>query len=62
MNEIKNIQLSLGDIIQISSLRNKTLHDKIFLIQYIDENAIEIVNKEGMISFIQAIKGDMSLA
>ena len=50
MDEIKNIQLSLGDIIQISSLRNKTLHDKIFLIQYIDENTIDIVNKEGMIS------------
>jgi hypothetical protein len=38
------LTLELGDIIQIISPTNDTLHEKIFLINYIDENQIQLIN------------------
>jgi hypothetical protein len=38
------LQLELGDIIQIEAHKNDILHDQVFLIQYIDNNTLTILN------------------
>ena len=42
----KNINLQLGDIIEIIATSNKSLHEKQFYIKYIDATKIEIINQE----------------
>lgn len=46
MSRKKDIYLELGDIIQIQSPSNATLHEKIFLIDYLDSSRIEIIDVE----------------
>ena len=46
------IKFELGDIIEIHSQNNHNYHQKIFIIDYIDENVVELINvsnKEGNI-------------
>ena len=38
--------LELGQVIQIISPLNANLHEKIFLIEYLDDNLIKLVNEE----------------
>ena len=46
MSATQNISLKLGTIIKIISPTNDELHDKIFLIDYLDNNIVEIINDE----------------
>ena len=39
-----NIKFELGDIIEINSPNNHNYHQKIFLIDYIDDDVVEIIN------------------
>jgi hypothetical protein len=41
---INQLALELGDIIKIFSPTNEQLHEKIFLIDYLDQNKIKIIN------------------
>ena len=38
------IKFELGDIIEIHSPNNHNYHQKIFIIDYIDENVVELIN------------------
>ena len=46
----KNIQLQLGDIIQLDAPNNNELHNKIFYIKFIDKDKIILVNEEKIIT------------
>ena len=43
--EYEKTNLLLGDIIEIYSPSNKDLHDKQFIIEYIDDTKIELLNE-----------------
>ena len=40
----EGIQLKLGDIIQIKSPSNEKYHNKYFVIEYINDDAIKLTN------------------
>ena len=42
-----SIQLQLGDIIELNAPTNTLLNDKTYIIKYIDETKIEILNEDG---------------
>ena len=42
----KNLNLQLGDIIELFASSNLTLHKKIFFIKYIDQNKLLLINNE----------------
>ena len=46
MSNKDSIVLKLGTIIRINATENDELHEKIFLINYLDENIIELINPE----------------
>lgn len=39
-----NIEIGLGDIIQIIAPTNSTINDQVYLIEYIDETKIKLIN------------------
>jgi hypothetical protein len=39
-----SIDISLGDIIQIVAPTNSTINDQIYLIEYIDETKLKLIN------------------
>ena len=39
-----SVDIGLGDIIQIVALTNSTIHDQIYLITYIDDQKIKLIN------------------
>ena len=41
---ISSVEVSLGDIIQIIAPSNSSIHDQIYLIEYIDETKIKLIN------------------
>jgi len=47
MSDIPSIKLQLGDIIEITSPLDELLHNKRFLIKYIDSTLIEIIDQAG---------------
>ena len=49
-SEINNINLQLGDIIQIDSASNSELHDKIFYINFINNNKIVLISEEKILT------------
>ena len=57
VNEI-NISLQLGDIIEIESPDDLNLHNKSFIISYIDNEKIKLLNLNGEI--ILNLKSDLS--
>ena len=42
--ESSNVEISLGDIIQIIAPTNSSINDQIYLIEYIDETKIKLIN------------------
>ena len=54
--ERNSISLNLGDIIKLTSPSNDNLHNKIFLITYIDKSKIE-VRDEFNIELLNIIDG-----
>ena len=46
MNEPENMTLELGDIIKIVSPLNETTNDNTYLIDYIDNSVIKLINTE----------------
>ena len=49
------IGLLLGDVLQIQSPTNDVLHDRVFLIEYIDPSKIRLVNVEDFSTVILPI-------
>ncbi len=42
----KTLNLELGQVIRIIAPENESLHDKLFLISYLDDYEIKLLNKE----------------
>ena len=43
--ESSNVEISLGDIIQIIAPTNSSINDQIYLIEYIDETKIKLIKR-----------------
>ena len=56
MSDDKKISLELGDIIRIKASSNDEIHDKIFLIIYLDENIVTIENDDTTVPIVLNLK------
>ena len=57
----ESIKLQLGDIIQLSAPDNPDINDKIFLIKYIDNKRISLIDEESLREFDLTIDDDGNL-
>ena len=51
MSASENISIELGDVIQIVAPSNTQINDKIFIVDYIDEDIIKLVNVETLTGY-----------
>lgn len=61
--KIENVGISiqLGDIIQIVSPSEYTIHDKIFFVYYIDNNKIKLISDDGSFEYVINLNKDGTL-
>lgn len=62
MSKENSLYLQLGDIIQISAPDDSSIHNKMFLVTYLNERNVKLVSDDGMVEYVIRLNDDGTIS